>query len=492
MATTPRDATTLAEFPEPDRQRALERFHRLRPHLEQDVPLARIADEAQVSLRTAQRWVRRYREAGLAGLIRTSRADRGKRRKIDDELRQLAEGLALQRPPLGPTAIHRELCRVAEARGRTPPRFSTVYNIIHGLPQALKTLAIDGEKRYREAFDLIHRREATQPNQIWQADHTQLDLWAKRDDGQVARPWLTIIIDDYSRAVAGFMITFDSPAAAQTALALHQAIWRKSEAHWIIFGIPEILYTDNGSDFTSTHLEQVAADIKMRLVFSTPGHPRGRGRVERFFATVNQMFLCTLPGYIDAGAIRGQPTLTLSDLDRQFREFLRDYHARPHGETKLPPQERWRQGGFLPRAAESLEQLDLLLLTIAKTRIVQPDGVRFQGMRYIDPTLAAYVGETVLLRYDPRDMAEVRLFHKGKFLCRAICPEFAGQAVALRDIRRARDQRRRDLKETLRTRRATVESLLNLRRGVAAPDERASENVEVTSREPGIKRYHNE
>jgi len=241
------------------------------------------------------------------------------------------------------------------------------------------------------------------------------------------------------------------------------------------------------------HLEQ---DVPLARIAdeATPGHPRGRGRIERFFATVNQMFLCTLPGYIDAGAIRGQPTFTLSDLDRQFREFLREYHARPHSETKLPPQERWRQGGFLPRTAESLEQLDLLLLTIAKTRIAQPDGVRFQGMRYIDPTLAAYVGETVLLRYDPRDMAEVRLFHKGRFVCRAICPELAGQTVALRDIRCARDQRRRDLKETLRTRRATVDSLLDLRRGgPSAPTDNRPDSPEVTERSStGLRRYHNE
>ncbi len=494
MATTPRDSASLTELAEPDRRRALERFRQLRAHLEQDAPLAPIADAAAVSLRTAQRWVRRYRECGLAGLIRTSRADRGTRRRLQDELRQLAEGLALQRPPLGPTAIHRELCRVAEARGYTPPRFSTVYNVIRGLPLALKTLALEGEKNYREAFDLIHRREATRPNEIWQADHTQLDLWAKRDNGQVARPWLTIIIDDHTRAIAGFLFTFDSPSAAQTALALRQAIWRKAEAHWIIFGIPEVLYTDNGSDFTSTHLEQVAVDIKMRLIFSTPGHPRGRGRIERFFSTVNQMFLCTLPGYIDAGAIRGQPSLTLSDLDQRFREFLREYHARPHGGTKLPPQERWRQGGFLPRTPESLEQLDLLLLTIARTRIVQPDGVRFQGMRYIDPTLAAYVGETVLLRYDPRDMAEVRLFHKGKFLCRAICPELAGQTVALRDIRRARDQRWRDLRETLRERKATVDSLMTLRRGepLGQPDNVTAGADAIARRAPGLKRYRNE
>ena len=105
-----------------------------------------------------------------------------------------------------------------------------------------------------------------------------------------------------------------------------------------------------------------------------------------------------------------------------------------------------------------MEQLDLLLLTVAKARKIHADGVRFQGMRYIDPTLAAYVGESVVLRYDPRDMAEVRLFHRGKFLCRAICPELAGQTVALRDIRLAREQRRRDLRTTLRERRETVES----------------------------------
>ena len=157
--------------------------------------------------------------------------------------------------------------------------------------------------------------------------------------------------------------------------------------------------------------------------------------------------------------------MTVTELDRGFRDFLREYHARPHGETKIPPQERWQHGGFVPRMAESLEQLDLLLLTVAKTRKIQADGVRFQGMRYIDPTLAAYVGESVVLRYDPRDMAEVRLFHQGKFLCRAICPELAGRDRRATRYRQARDQRRRELRETLRDRRKTVEALLDLRRG---------------------------
>ena len=39
------------------------------------------------------------------------------------------------------------------------------------------------------------------------------------------------------------------------------------------------------------------------------------------------------------------------------------------------------------------------------------DGIRFQGLRYVHPTLAAFVGEAVTIRYDPRDLSEIRLFH---------------------------------------------------------------------------------
>jgi hypothetical protein len=52
------------------------------------------------------------------------------------------------------------------------------------------------------------------------------------------------------------------------ALALRQAIWRKEDPRWQICGIPSTFYTDHGSDFTSKHLEQVADDLNMALIFS--------------------------------------------------------------------------------------------------------------------------------------------------------------------------------------------------------------------------------
>jgi putative transposase len=40
---------------------------------------------------------------------------------------------------------------------------------------------------------------------------------------------------------------------------------------------------------------------------------------------------------------------------------------------------------------DSLEQLDLLLIQVAKTRQVRPEGIHFQSLRYISTKLAAYV-----------------------------------------------------------------------------------------------------
>jgi putative transposase len=308
-------------------------------------------------------------------------------------------------------------------------------------------------------------------------------------------------MDDYSRAIAGFRISFDAPSSIQTALTLRQAIWRKSQPQWKIMGIPARFYSDNGSDFTSQHLEQVSADLKMVLVFSEPDMPRGRGKIERFFGTVNQMLLCGLPGYTPAGLPADHEVLSVAAFEAELERFILDqYHQTPHSETGEPPQARWEAGGFLPRLPESLEQLDLLLLTVAKRHKVRPDGIHFQGMRYLDLTLAAYVGESVIIRYDPRDMAEIRVFHEHHFLCRAICAELAGETISLRDIIRARNRRRRDLRQTLQERSRMVDALLEARRGETHTDDPTQTHDPAITPEtpperpgaPRLKRYINE
>ncbi len=202
-----------------------------------------------------------------------------------------------------------------------------------------------------------------------------------------------------------------------------------------------------------------------------------------------------------AGIPPAHAVLTVSAFESELQRFILDqYHQRPHSETGEPPQARWEGGGFLPRLPESLEHLVLLLLTVAKSRKVRPDGIHFQSLRYLDLTLAAYVGESVIMRYDPRDMAEIRIFHHNRFLCRAICAELAGETISLREIIQARNRRRRDLRQTLQDRSRTVEALLEAHRGDRHVDDPTrTDNPAITPETnparvatPRLKRYINE
>ena len=481
-----------SELSESDRTKALSRFKIIQPFLEEGVPLPKIVATENISLATARRWVARYRQDGLAGLVRNQRKDKGVHRRLNEEVKKLIEGLALQKPPKSIANIHRQIESYCDRSSLPIPSYRTVYGIVRDLDPGLITLAHEGSKAYKQAFDLLYTQESERPNAIWQADHTLLDIWILDEKENPVRPWLTVIIDDYSRAIAGYYIFFSAPSAIQTALALRQAIWRKNNPAWHICGIPEVLYTDHGSDFTSRHIEQVCLDLKIRLIFSTVGQPRGRGKIERFFLTVNQMLLSKLQGYAPVGHKSPKPVLTLTELSSEFDCFISEYNQSPHSKTKEAPQKRWSSKGFLPQLPESIEELDLLLLTIEQSRRIHRDGIRFQGLRYIDPLLANYVGEYVSIRYDPRDMAEIRVYYQSRFLCRAICPELASTTVTLKEIAAARYARRKALKQQIEERVSIVDALMGVKSKSQTKSGSTISTKKTKSKPSRLKRYINE
>jgi putative transposase len=44
-----------------------------------------------------------------------------------------------------------------------------------------------------------------------------MDLWVLDEHNRPARPWLTIVLEDYSRAVAGYALSLHAPSSIQTA-----------------------------------------------------------------------------------------------------------------------------------------------------------------------------------------------------------------------------------------------------------------------------------
>jgi putative transposase len=460
MSNRPVNDPLTDTFQEDVTDEAMRRFAVLRPHFEEGVPLAASARAAGVPIRTAQRWLVRFEARGLSGLSRRVRSDQG-HRKFPDPLVSVVEGLALRKPLLPNSVIHRRVATMAVQKGWRVPSYSTVHAIIRALDPAMVTLAQDGAAAYRDRYELIHRHRADAPNAMWQADHTMLDLLILDANGTVVRPWLTIIMDDHSRAVAGYLAFLGAPSALQTSLALRQAIWRKRATSWPVCGIPDVLYVDHGCDFTSKHLERAAAELRIRLIHSTVARPQGRGKIERFFGTLNTELLPELPGHLSEGKPATPPKLSLSELDSEIGGWITaTYNSRAHSETGAAPIKTWCANGWLPRMPESLETLDELLVMVAKSRVVRRDGVHFQGLRFTSPILAPYVGETVTVRYDPRDLGEIRVFLRNRFLCRAISPEHDLEHVTLKDIQTARSAQRRALRGQINARVAAVTEFL--------------------------------
>ncbi|WP_049802791.1 DDE-type integrase/transposase/recombinase [Gloeothece verrucosa] len=128
----------------------------------------------------------------------------------------------------------------------------------------------------------------THSNQIWQADHTQLDVFIveniKNKDsllkpeiirdrkGEPIRPYLTIIMDSYFGCIVGYYLGFVAADSHRVALALRNAILPKQVKEkyglineWVEHGIPEYLVTDRAREFKSDHKKLVATQLDFKF-----------------------------------------------------------------------------------------------------------------------------------------------------------------------------------------------------------------------------------
>lgn len=244
--------------------------------------------------------------------------------------------------------------------------------------------------------------------------------------------------------ITGYYLSIGAPNSTRIATTLRQAIWKKNDVRWPVAGIPDIFYSDHGADFTSTHIEQIAADLGMQLVNTIVYKPRGRGKIERFFRTVVQMF-CP-----DHNTKRDKPK-ALTQIENAFREWLDSYHHRKHKEIKMSPVERWTAAGFLPRLPESLDSLDLMLLKVSKPRTMTGVGIRFDGRRYSHEVLTESNGERFGIRYDPRDTSHIWVYGEGgKLVCKAECkglnPTKEEAAETISNRQRVKKRLKKDVK----------------------------------------------
>ncbi|XP_003370819.1 putative integrase core domain protein [Trichinella spiralis] len=144
------------------------------------------------------------------------------------------------------------------------------------------------------------------------------------------RPWKRIHVD-FAGPINGKMFSIMVDAHSKWPEALHMphiATEQTIESLKTVlarFGFPEVLVSDNGTQFTATEFTIFCAENGIRHVTSAPYHAQSNGQVERFIDTVKR-------------ALKKSTNDRRPQKDR-LREFLMTYRITPHLSTKLTPSE---------------------------------------------------------------------------------------------------------------------------------------------------------
>jgi LacI family transcriptional regulator len=137
----------LTDLSEAQRTQAYTRFTIICPVMEDGVSQVHVARIHNVPASTVQRWVRRYREKGIAGLADAERSDKGTSRRLPPDAITLVEGLALQAPPRSVAAIHRQVTAIAREQGWNPPSYARVRQIIQNFIPSMAAAGLASGRR---------------------------------------------------------------------------------------------------------------------------------------------------------------------------------------------------------------------------------------------------------------------------------------------------------------------------------------------------------
>jgi putative transposase len=129
------------------------------------------------------------------------------------------------------------------------------------------------------------------PFEIGHIDHTQLDVeLAHKIPGMDSeRPWLTTLVDAFSRRILAKYLTFDKPSYRSCMMVLRECVRRHQR-------LPQIIIVDGGPEFRSVYFDHLLA----RYQKTKKVRPRAKSRFgsvcERIFGTINTEFIYNLRG----------------------------------------------------------------------------------------------------------------------------------------------------------------------------------------------------
>jgi putative transposase len=337
------------------------------------------------------------------------------------------------------------------------PTKSYIKSLIGKIPAFEKHAKRYGQTAAVHLFrNAVHSTVCSRPLQRVEIDHTKLDIFVVDDQGIVLeRPWLTLVIDVYSRAILGFNLSNDQPSHMTVARALKMALkpkvnlqqrWPSIKNNWLMFGCMESIVVDNGLEFHCESLEAACLMLGINISFCPRKTSWWKGHIERAIGTLSRAVTDGMPGRTFAGIKEkgdynpvAAAAIPLKVMEEIVAKWIVDvYHETTHSTLGLKPRDAWEQSinpEDIPMVTNA-DELDAVLGVIA-TRTLSHKGIELNNLRYNSDELGDLRQQfgnikEVTVKWDSEDLGYIHVLPpNGKTIRVSVIPSQAEYATGL-------------------------------------------------------------
>lgn len=380
--------------------------------------IQKAADAANVHVSTIYRWMSLYTRFQTLAVLANAEGKGGKgKHRINDKtasvIRNIIQSMLLE----GSTfkAAYHEIEKTCKARKYKVPSKNTVRNFMRQISDREKISKLRGPKAAKEMFDPVgFNQESIAPLYWCEMDHTPADIMLIDEETRkvIGKPWVTVVIDVYSRCILGFYVSFYEPGSYGSGRAIVHAMMRK-EAYlsslglsldlWPIWGKPVNLRCDNAGEFKGHSLKLGAQAYGIDFEFRVPGSPSTGAFIERFLGTFGQRCKDVV-GYTKiCKELRAHfkpekmAALTLADFEKWMTLMIIQYHNEIHSSIGMTPLEKFNYGLYnetnaigTPDVYTNEKRLKIDFYPHVK-RTIQRTGVKIDNIFYYSPALQKYI-----------------------------------------------------------------------------------------------------
>ncbi|ARS28278.1 Mu transposase C-terminal domain-containing protein [Sphingomonas sp. KC8] len=269
-----------------------------------------------------------------------------------------------------------------------------------------------------------------------QMDHTRADviLVDSIHREELGRPWVTLIIDVWTRVILGFYVSFGDPSIFRCGRAVANALLPKEpllarlgiDVEYPMFGQFARLHADHAAPHRAESFRRACLAHGIDPDIRPRGPAHFGGHIERLIGTmIGKMRL--LPGATGSNVTQRDgydagkaAALTIAEFERWLVCQIGIYHNTPHaGLGGQCPAQVWARetAGKTPLLPVSLDTERLTRQFLPSTDLtVHSYGVQIRHRRYWHPELAVRIGQKITVHHDERTLQEVYAHCDGVFL----------------------------------------------------------------------------